>query len=101
VRDEDAVQRTSKVTAAEHLIEATHTAEQFHVESYHGSLLQPEGLQRALDRDVLFSCVDRPLPRHLLNALAYAHLIPMVDGGILVKVEKGHLKLIISLRCSE
>jgi molybdopterin-synthase adenylyltransferase len=88
---EDAVQRTPKVTAAERLIKATHTAEQFHVESYHGSLLQPEGLQRALDCDVLFSCVDRPLPRHLLNALAYAHLIPVVDGGILVKVEKGHL----------
>jgi hypothetical protein len=88
---EDAVQRTPKVTVAERLIEVTHTAEQFHVEPYHGSLLHPEGLQRARDCDVLFSCVDRPLPRHLLNALAYAHLIPVVDGGILAKVEKGHL----------
>jgi molybdopterin-synthase adenylyltransferase len=88
---EDAVQSTPKVIVAERLVKATHTAEQFHVESYHGSLLEPEGLQRALDCDVLFSCVDRPLPRHLLNALAYSHLIPVVDGGILVKVEKGHL----------
>jgi hypothetical protein len=88
---EDAIQRMPKVSVAERLIKATHTAEQFHVESYHGSLLQPEGLQRALDCDVLFSCVDRPLPRHLLNALAYAHLIPVVDGGILAKVDKGRL----------
>ncbi len=88
---EDALQRAPKVAVAERLVQASHTAEQFHVESYHGSLLQPEGLQRALDCDVLFSCVDRPLPRHLLNALAYAHLIPVVDGGILVKVEKRRL----------
>ncbi len=88
---EDAIQGTPKVTVAERLMKATHTTEQIHVESYHGSLLQPEGLQRVLDCDALFSCVDRPLPRHLLNALAYAHLIPVVDGGILAKVEKGHL----------
>ena len=89
--NEDAIQMTPKVIVAELLVQATHTAKQFHVESYHGSLLQPEGLQRALDCDVLFSCVDRPLPRHLLNALAYAHLIPVVDGGIFAKVNKGHL----------
>ena len=88
---EDAAQRTPKVAVAKRLAQTSHTAEQFHVESYQGSLLQPEGLQRALDCDVLFSCVDRPLPRHLLNALAYAHLIPVVDGGILAKVERGRL----------
>jgi len=88
---EDAVQGTPKVIVAERHIKATHTAEQITIESYYGSLLTEEGLQRALDCDVLFSCVDRPLPRHLLNALAYAHLIPVVDGGILAKVREGHL----------
>lgn len=88
---QDAVDGTAKVLVAKRLIEATHTAEQVHIELFHGSLLQLEGLQKALDCDVLFSCVDRPLPRHVMNALAYAHLIPVVDGGILARVEKGQL----------
>src|SRR6266571_4366421 len=55
---EDALQRTPKVIVAERHIKATHTAEQINVEPYYGNLLTEEGLQRALDCDVLFSCVD-------------------------------------------
>jgi molybdopterin-synthase adenylyltransferase len=62
---EDAVMRTPKVSVSERLIQKTHTADQFTIEAYHGSLLEKEGLQRVLDCDVLFSCVDRPLPRHV------------------------------------
>jgi hypothetical protein len=88
---DDALQRRPKVLVAERQMQATHTAPQVVVDPFIGSLLHPEGLLRALDCDLLFSCVDRPWPRHLLNALAYAHLIPVVDGGIFAKVKDGQL----------
>jgi hypothetical protein len=84
------VGRTKVAVAADH-IRRVGTARELEVQAVSDSVLSRPGYRAALDCDVLFSCVDRPLPRHLLNALAYAHLIPVIDGGILAEVIESKL----------
>jgi hypothetical protein len=76
---------TFKVDIAARGIADSHTAESIQISRLPKSLLTREGIEAALDCDVLICCVDRPWPRWILNAIAYAHLIPVVDGGIFAR----------------
>ncbi|MEX6428423.1 MULTISPECIES: ThiF family adenylyltransferase [Ferrimicrobium] len=82
----DVTARTPKVDVAKRVADQSHTAEEFSVLTIAESLITPHGLAAALDCDVLISCVDRPWPTYILNKLAYLHLIPVIDGGIIARL---------------
>lgn len=77
---------TPKVAIAERQSRLASTATNVEVVSVIGGVTEEQGYRQALDCDIIFSCVDRPWPRYVLNNLAYNHLIPVIDGGIQVRL---------------
>lgn len=81
-----------KVDVLERHLNDVSTASPFRVEKIDKAVYEEAGMHAALDCDVLIACVDRPWGRYVLNLIACAHLIPVVDGGISVRTNRfGHL----------
>jgi hypothetical protein len=85
---EDAKDRILKVEVAKRVFDRAATTLKPIAKPVAESVVDPAGFEAALDCDLVFSCVDRPWPRQVLNILAYAHLIPVIDGGVLVRMRK-------------
>ena len=61
------------------------------VEAHDVMLTSDEDLAALRGCDVVMSCVDRHLPRALLNRLSYEAAIPVIDMGSAFRVEAGKL----------
>jgi molybdopterin-synthase adenylyltransferase len=78
-----------KIAVAARQIKGSSTASSVTVAEVPHSVAEERGYTAALDCDIIFCCVDRPRARKILNHFAYAHLIPVVDGGIDVRFKHG------------
>ncbi len=85
---EDAAKKRLKVDSLAKALNKSATADGFCVNKVAFSVTEEPGFRAALDCDVIFSCVDRPWGRCVLNYIAYVHLIPVVDGGIAVAADE-------------
>lgn len=84
----------AKVIAVKDGIFRSATSPNIDVDCCEYSVCEKEGFEKALNCDIIFSCVDRPWARQVLNFIAYAHLIPVIDGGIMVRTNKRNTKII-------
>ena len=85
----DARLRRPKIHVARREAKGAATASSYRIEVSDKSICEPDGLRLALDHDLIFSCVDHPWPRSVLNSLAYSDLIPVIDGGIAIDTLDG------------
>lgn len=84
----------AKVFAIKDAIERSATSPKVSVDCCEFSICEKEGFETALNCDVLFSCVDRPWARQVLNFISYSHLLPVIDGGIMVRTNKQNTKIV-------
>ena len=63
------------------------TNERVHIRTIAHGIEYEEAYREALDCDILMSCVDRPVPRDVLNYIAISNGIPVVDAGLAVEVD--------------
>lgn len=71
-----------KVDVVKQRLLKTNLLSHMNIEAIPYSIIEYNGIKAALDCDILFSCVDMPMPRYILDCLSFANLIPVIDGGI-------------------
>ena len=75
----------NKADLARNAVLRSATAQRMNAVSVPLSIHNKSAYRMVLDCDVIFSCVDRPVARDVLNFIAIAHLIPVIDGGVAIE----------------
>ena len=75
-----------KVELAKRLVLNHATADTPRVRAIPSPVHQRAAYNAILDCDLIFSCVDRPVARDVLNYVSQAHMIPVIDGGVAIEV---------------
>lgn len=71
-----------KIDAVEKSIRRSSTADILKIIKSGKHVAHEKAYRKVLDCDLIFCCADKPWGRYILNHIAYAHLIPVIDGGI-------------------
>ena len=77
-----------KIKFAARIARQASTATAFKVRTFRGSVAEREGLKYLLDSDVILNAADSAFARQVLDHVSYAYLIPVIDGGTILKVKK-------------
>lgn len=73
-----------KVDLANSKVRLSATAEAVAIKAIAKSIKDRAAFTEMLDCDIILSCVDRPVARDILNYVANAHLIPVIDCGVAI-----------------
>lgn len=82
----DAGRRLKKIQLARRELPKSATAGGFRLGLIDGSVVEADTFVKLLDCDVVFSCVDMNWPRQVLNHMSYTCAIPVVDGGVSIRL---------------
>jgi len=82
-----------KVCVAQKRVRKACTAKSPKIKAIDAWIQEEKAYRAAIDCNILFSCVDRPIPRETLNQIAVAHMIPLFDGGVAIKKDKQNKEL--------
>ncbi|HEY4180218.1 MAG TPA: ThiF family adenylyltransferase [Kofleriaceae bacterium] len=87
----DACMRKKKVAVGGRNARAAATAPRFKATARDGSAVERETIPYMLDCDIILNGADSPWARQVLNHIAYAHMIPVINGGTELRGRDGVL----------
>lgn len=96
--DADVEAGRTKIEVSKRVAERAATCPHFEVRTVDGSVFENgddwseyDALEDVIDCDVLVNAADPATVRCTMGRLAYAHLIPVIDGGTLLDADDGEL----------